>query len=180
MSTDTSTIPVTIGLDVLEALINMSDVCYDGRISYSDPEAKANEVMLTIAQNAANAAREPKSQSLADILALHQSKVAVAAEILVDDECTCASCQGLNTSCPTGCGRDVTTGELAGPTIVYPDINTIPKNGYSDLMVMKSAAGFYVGTYYRDCEFSEEGFLCPGSRDSGYFATAEEAAKYIN
>jgi hypothetical protein len=45
------------------------------------------------------------------------------------------------------------------------------KSGYSDLKVMKSAAGFFIGTTYTD----ESGFTEPGSRDSGYFKTHAEA-----
>jgi hypothetical protein len=42
--------------------------------------------------------------------------------------------------------------------------------GYSDLQVLRSAAGWYVGTIYNNC-----GHPDPGSRDTGYFATKEEA-----
>lgn len=49
---------------------------------------------------------------------------------------------------------------------------------YSDLTVMKSAAGYYVGTFYMDQLDSGEPFLCPGSRDSGYFATHKEAQSH--
>src|SRR5690349_11677575 len=42
---------------------------------------------------------------------------------------------------------------------------------YSDLKVLRSAAGWYVGTIYTDAN----GFPMPGSRDSGYFAEREEA-----
>jgi len=41
--------------------------------------------------------------------------------------------------------------------------------------VMKSAAGYYVGTYYRE-SFGP----VPNSRDSEYFSTAEEAQSYLN
>lgn len=37
---------------------------------------------------------------------------------------------------------------------------------YSDLQVLKSAAGYYIGTVYTDGSFTE-----PGSRDSSYFKT---------
>ena len=39
-------------------------------------------------------------------------------------------------------------------------------NGYSELKVLKSAAGYYLGTTYQGM---------PGSRESGYFKTKEEA-----
>ena len=45
------------------------------------------------------------------------------------------------------------------------------KGSYSELKVMRSAAGWYVGTEYHD----PAGFTEPGSRDSGYFATQREA-----
>lgn len=45
-------------------------------------------------------------------------------------------------------------------------------SGYSDLKVLKSNAGYYVGT-----QFTGGGipYPQPGSRDTGYFATEEEA-----
>ena len=46
---------------------------------------------------------------------------------------------------------------------------------YSDLKVMKSAAGYYVGTVY----INDDGFVEPGSRESGYFKTREEAEKEL-
>jgi hypothetical protein len=45
------------------------------------------------------------------------------------------------------------------------------KKGYSDLKVMKSAAGYYIGTTFTD----DTGFTEPGSRDSEYFDTRELA-----
>jgi hypothetical protein len=44
----------------------------------------------------------------------------------------------------------------------------------TDLMVMKSAAGYYIGRAYWDQEFGFEG---PYSRESGYYPTKEEAEK---
>jgi len=44
------------------------------------------------------------------------------------------------------------------------------KRRYSDLQVLESRAGFYVGTTY-DGNHGPE----PGSRDSGYFPTREKA-----
>lgn len=43
--------------------------------------------------------------------------------------------------------------------------------GYSKLKVLESAAGFYLGTMHRDLDGFEE----PGSRESGYFGTFQEA-----
>lgn len=46
----------------------------------------------------------------------------------------CPSCNGLNTSCPDGCGRDPLTGELDGSTLTKPsDVDgpyLIRKQGY--------------------------------------------------
>ena len=49
-----------------------------------------------------------------------------------------------------------------------------PEN-YSDLQVLESAAGFYVGTLY-----SQDGFTEPGSRDSDYFPTSDDAATFLD
>lgn len=45
------------------------------------------------------------------------------------------------------------------------------KQCYSELTVMKSAAGWYVGTWYTNSDGSKE----PGSRDTGYFNSPEMA-----
>lgn len=50
------------------------------------------------------------------------------------------------------------------------------KAGYSELKVMRSRAGWYVGTEYTD---PERGLTEPGSRDSGYFPTREAAAEHL-
>lgn len=47
---------------------------------------------------------------------------------------------------------------------------------YSDLQVLESAAGFYVGTTYAN----PTGFTEPGSRDSDYFPTADEAQGFLD
>ena len=44
-------------------------------------------------------------------------------------------------------------------------------NGYSQLMVRHSPAGYYLGTTLTD----SDGWTEPGSRESGYFTTEEEA-----
>lgn len=44
--------------------------------------------------------------------------------------------------------------------------------GYSELQVLRSATGFYIGTTYTD---SENGWTEPGSRDSDYFDSKEQA-----
>ena len=48
-------------------------------------------------------------------------------------------------------------------------------HNYSDLQVLQSAAGFYVGTVYGQGEFTE-----PGSRDSDYFPTSDDAADFLD
>lgn len=50
------------------------------------------------------------------------------------------------------------------------------KVGFSDLQVMQSGAGYYIGTIYTD---PKDGFTEPGSRDSDYCATREEAEKLL-
>ena len=58
-------------------------------------------------------------------------------------------------------------------------------NGYSQLQVMYSAAGYWLGTIYTD----SDGDTQPGTRESGYFMNEEQAehaleqwskANYIN
>lgn len=52
--------------------------------------------------------------------------------------------------------------------------------GYSDLQVLRSNAGFYVGTTFKERdENGRELYEAPGSRDSDYFATAEEAGAFL-
>jgi hypothetical protein len=50
-----------------------------------------------------------------------------------------------------------------------------PEN-YSDLKVMHSAAGYYIGTTYTD---PKDGFAEPGSRDSQYFKEKETAEDFL-
>ena len=42
---------------------------------------------------------------------------------------------------------------------------------FTELQVMKSAAGYYIGTAYNN----EEGYQEPGSRDTDYYRTKEDA-----
>ena len=49
-------------------------------------------------------------------------------------------------------------------------ISSDEKRRYSDLLVRESRAGFYVGTTYNGDHGPE-----PGSRDSSYFPTREDA-----
>lgn len=46
---------------------------------------------------------------------------------------------------------------------------------YSDLKVMRSAAGWYIGTEFHH----KEGYIEPGSRESEYFSTEEKAEKAL-
>lgn len=46
---------------------------------------------------------------------------------------------------------------------------------YSELQVLKSPAGYYVGTTYT----GDDGLAEPGSRDSDYFPTREEAERFL-
>ena len=48
------------------------------------------------------------------------------------------------------------------------------KGKYSDLQVLRSAAGFYIGR-----TFKSHGFEEPGSRESEYFPTHESAEKAL-
>ncbi|MBB5414063.1 hypothetical protein [Paraburkholderia atlantica] len=61
-----------------------------------------------------------------------------------------------------------------------PMVTNLPeipnKDRYTELKVLKSPAGYYVGTMYWDAEYQT---WDRGSRDSGYFATEAEAAKYL-
>ncbi len=49
------------------------------------------------------------------------------------------------------------------------------KVGYSDLQVLESPAGFYVGTMFNDPEDGQ----VPGSRDSGYFPSRDLAEEFL-
>lgn len=50
------------------------------------------------------------------------------------------------------------------------------KEGYSDLQVLKSNAGYYIGTIYT----GHDGFREPGSRDSDYFGTKDAAQLFLD
>lgn len=49
--------------------------------------------------------------------------------------------------------------------------------GFSELQVLRSAAGFYIGTTYTD---PENGWQEPGSRDSCYFVHKEQAMQALH
>ncbi|UVN14238.1 hypothetical protein FBPa48_0029 [Pseudomonas phage vB_PaeP_FBPa48] len=51
---------------------------------------------------------------------------------------------------------------------------------YSDLKVLESGAGYYIGTLYTNSEQDEfPGLVEPGSRDSDYFQTRAEAEFFL-
>lgn len=50
-------------------------------------------------------------------------------------------------------------------------INRQEKDGYSDLKILHSNAGYYVGTIYKE--------MLPGTRDSEYFKTEAEAKVFL-
>ena len=51
------------------------------------------------------------------------------------------------------------------------------RGGYSDLQVLSSAAGYYIGTRYEEFDENDQRvWIEPGSRDSGYFLSEEQAA----
>ena len=55
------------------------------------------------------------------------------------------------------------------------------KSGYTDLMVCQSAAGYYIGTMWEEKNAAGEVLWQePGSRDSDYYKTAEDAQKCLN
>lgn len=55
------------------------------------------------------------------------------------------------------------------------------KSGYTDLQVLKSAAGYFVGTLFEERDATGEViFIDMGSRDSGYFETKKEAKEYLS
>jgi hypothetical protein len=54
------------------------------------------------------------------------------------------------------------------------------KSGYTELMVLSSAAGYYVGTMFNEVDATGRlVFQEPGSRDSGYYRTEQEAARFL-
>lgn len=53
------------------------------------------------------------------------------------------------------------------------------KEGYSDMQVLRSGAGYYIGTMYTNVEADGTMWQEPGSRDSGYYATEQEAAEAL-
>lgn len=58
-------------------------------------------------------------------------------------------------------------------------IKEAEKSGYSDMQVLSSAAGYYIGTLYTNIEEDGTRWEEPGSRDSDYFKTREDAERYL-
>jgi hypothetical protein len=61
--------------------------------------------------------------------------------------------------------------------------NVVPaaeQSGYTELQVLRSNAGYYVGTMYRNVEADGSTWEEPGSRDSGYFRSREEAQRFLD
>ena len=50
-----------------------------------------------------------------------------------------------------------------------------PVGEYSDLKVMESAAGWYIGTTFHHTSGDYAGLVEPGSRESGYYRSKVEA-----
>lgn len=55
------------------------------------------------------------------------------------------------------------------------------KSGYSDLQVLQSAVGWYIGTIYSNYDTNGNHLYDePGSRDSVYFPTKEKAEEILS
>ena len=61
-----------------------------------------------------------------------------------------------------------------------PMITSLPeipeKDRYTEVRILKSAAGWYLGTLYFEHEFDA---WVPGSRDSEYFRTEADAERFL-
>jgi hypothetical protein len=65
---------------------------------------------------------------------------------------------------------------MKSPQVETADyISEADKANYGDLQVMGEQPQFYVGSFYYDPEFGK----MPGSRDSDYFQTREQAEKAL-
>ncbi|MCK9293178.1 hypothetical protein M0P25_03825 [archaeon] len=60
-------------------------------------------------------------------------------------------------------------------SIMLTNIQVEDPENYSDMKVMKSNAGYYVGTWYNN----PKGFKDHGTRDSQYFKNYEEAEEFL-
>lgn len=70
---------------------------------------------------------------------------------------------------------------MRSPMIRNADyIPAADKQNYSELTVLESAAGFYIGTIYtHPAQSDTPGMPEPGSRDSQYFPTKEAAEEAL-
>lgn len=76
----------------------------------------------------------------------------------------------LANSTPSNNMKSPMVGSLEKKGIIKDD----GKSYYTELQVLKSPAGYYIGTLYWDAEMK---FWDAGSRDSDYYITKEEAEK---
>lgn len=53
-------------------------------------------------------------------------------------------------------------------------------NAYGDLLPMCSAEGWYVGSFYHGMGSEGEMIYTPGTRDSDYYKTFEEAQQHLD
>lgn len=66
---------------------------------------------------------------------------------------------------------------MTGVIVIDKFPNDFNGDKVSDLQVMQSGAGWYIGRSYWDEEFEFEG---PYSRESGYYATEHEARVHLS
>ncbi len=72
--------------------------------------------------------------------------------------------------------KAIVIGTMKSPMITQAEyISTEEKKKYSELQVLKSGAGYYIGT-----TFDAGGYLDAGSRDTHYFLDEEEAQKELD
>lgn len=68
---------------------------------------------------------------------------------------------------------------MSAPNTSIVDFDT-QDSGYTDVQVLHSAAGYYIGTLYINGPSScFPNLIEPGSRDSGYYATEAEARQAL-
>jgi hypothetical protein len=77
--------------------------------------------------------------------------------------------------------KEVTMKELKSKMVTIADYLTEKeKSNYTELQVLRSNAGWYVGTMYE--EKDKDGNVVwsePGSRDTDYFKSREDAERYL-
>lgn len=65
---------------------------------------------------------------------------------------------------------------MKSPQVANVIQNEAERARYTDLMVLRSPAGYYIGTMYN----APEGWQEPGSRDSGYYIDEESAQSALD